>query len=269
MVYRVKENFIISEINPFTNMPYDSSWIIYQLTESPDYMMINGGADSTVYTLKVSKKYPQWKMSVFDFLTFQKTYNKNIILSISDQDFEDAESCYSNHKYNDNFLRSYESEVLIHSTTLENWERIERDGCLKSWNMLKKSVETWEDTPVGKLLGDPDDFSDFIMFSGGSNISGEIVVLSKQQGKITMDQNMKYKPGARLYFDAEKIAKDGLLIRDGCHLKVKEKLPLNPYLIWVANWQSVGLEENLSTPKEFAQLSNDTFTKLFKRGSFI
>ena len=81
MVYRTKENFIAKKINPFTNKPYDSSWILYQLTDSHDYEIMNGGED--VYTLKVSKKYPQWKMSVFDFLQFQEAYNKNIIPSIS------------------------------------------------------------------------------------------------------------------------------------------------------------------------------------------
>ena len=46
MIYRTKENFIENNINPFTNMPYDSSWIIYQLTDSIDYQMINGGRDN-------------------------------------------------------------------------------------------------------------------------------------------------------------------------------------------------------------------------------
>ena len=71
-------------------MPYDPSWIIYQLTDSGDYQIMAGSESSGVYALKVSKKYSQWKMSLFDFLQFQETYNKNIILSISDEDFEAA-----------------------------------------------------------------------------------------------------------------------------------------------------------------------------------
>lgn len=268
MIYRVKESFIESKINPFTNTFYDSSWIIYKLTYSTDYYMMNGGGNNTAFTLKVSKKYPQWKMSVFDFLQFHETYNKNIILSISDEDFEEAKACYSNHNYNENFLRSYEPDVLIHSTTFINWKKIENDGCLKSWNILRNSNLIWETEPIGKLLGDPDDFSDYIMFSSGS-ISGEIVVLSKQQGKITMNQDMQYEPGARLYFDMKKIAEDGLLVRDGCHLKVKDKLSLIPYLLWVANWQSVGLNNTFSTPKEFTELSNNTFNKLYSKNVII
>ena len=263
MVYRVNEKFEITDINPFTNKPYDSSWIIFQLTNSNDYQMFNGGNQS-VYLLKVSKKYPQWKFSIFDFVQYQESYNKNIILSISDDDYIEANIEYRNHKYNDNFLRNYEPEVLIHSTRQENWNKIKIDGCLKSWNILKNENPEFEKEPIGKALGDPNDFSDYIMFSGGG-ISNEIVVLSKQQGKITMNQDKEYVTGARLYFDINKIAKDGLLIRDGCHLKVKDKLPLDPYLIWVGEWESIGLKSNISTPKEFTELSNLTFNKLFNK----
>lgn len=263
MLYLVNEGFNETEVNPFTGRPYNDSWIIFSLTNTNDYHILNGGSNS-VYTLKVSKHYPQWKMSVFDFLEYQNTYNKNIILSISAEDYEAANKQYGNHHYNDRFLRDYEPDVLIHSTTQKNWARIESEGYLKSWNRLKSERINWEVFPIGRYLGDPADFSDFIMFSGGG-ISSEIVVLSKQIGKITMDQDMQYITGARLYFDVKKIAADGLLIRDGCHLKVKDTLPLDPYLLWVGTWRSVGLSTPLSTPKEFTELSNSTFNKLFNK----
>ena len=77
-----------------------------------------------------------------------------------------------------------------------------------------------------------------------------------------MDIDVEYKTGARLYFDAEKIAKDGLLVRDGAHIKVKDFLPLEPYLIWVGTWDSVGLKSQISTPRIFAELSNKTFESI-------
>ena len=46
-----------------------------------------------------------------------------------------------------------------------------------------------------------------------------------------MNQDMAYNTGARLYFDNKKIAADGLLIRDGIHLQVMDRLPLEPYLL--------------------------------------
>lgn len=71
-----------------------------------------------------------------------------------------------------------------------------------------------------------------------------------------MDINAEYKTGARLYFDAKKIAEDGLLIRDGCHMKLKDALPLTPYLIWAATWDKIGLSSPISTPKIFSEAAD-------------
>ena len=129
--------------------------------------------------------------------------------------------------------------------------------------MLKREKATWEKEPIGQQLGDPDDFRDYIMFSDGA-VSGEIVVMSKQYGKIVMDQDMQYETGVRLYLDVKKIAEDGLLIRDGIHLKVKDTLPLQKYLLWYADWVRSGLDTNISTPKEFTEKSNRMFRQLFE-----
>lgn len=262
MIYKVEEGFTENEINPITNMPYDNSCIIFCLTTSDEYQMLNGGSTKFAYTLKVSKNYVNWRMAVVDFIKFQESYGKNIILSISDGDLKEAKMYYKGHHYNDKYLREYEPDVLIHSTTSENWANIQKDGCLKSWNILKSEQVNWECSPIGSCLGDPIDFSDYIMFSSGA-ISSEIVVLSKQNGEIVMNQDMQYKTGARLYFDIKKIAQDGLLIRDGCHLKVRDRLQLQPYLLWIADWKSVGLENEFSTPKEFTGKSNTKFNHLF------
>ena len=77
-----------------------------------------------------------------------------------------------------------------------------------------------------------------------------------------MDIDAEYRTGARLYFDAEKMAKAGLLVRDGAHVKVKDYLPLDPYLIWVATWDKVGLESQVSTPRIFTELSDEKFENI-------
>ena len=143
---------------------------------------------------------------------------------------------------------------------MNSWEQIKRDGMLKSWNILKIEKVIDEEQPIGIKLGDPMDFSDYIMFGGG--VTGEIVVNSKQQGKIVMDTNAEYHTGARLYFDAKRMAQDGLLVRDGCHLKVKDRLPLEPYLIWVATWETIGLASQLSSPKIFAEQADKQFESI-------
>lgn len=262
LIYRVEEGFTETEINPITSQKYSDDWVAFCLTTSDQYQIMVGGGSNSIYTVRISKNYQQWKMSLMDFIQFQESCNKNILLSVSNEDFEEAKSAYNNYCFNDSFLRDYEPKVLVHSTTLSGWQYIKKDGYLKSWNILKGERESWEDSPIGSQLGDPTDFSDYIMFSGGA-VAGEIVVLSKQNGKIIMDQDMRYIPGVRLYFDAKKIAEDKLLVRDGCHLKVKDKLLLEPYLIWVADWKTIELESEFSTPAEFTVKANNRFNEIF------
>ena len=78
-----------------------------------------------------------------------------------------------------------------------------------------------------------------------------------------MDTNAPYSPGARLYFDAEKIAENGILIRDGVHYKVKNILPLKDFLLWTATPESIGFLGKRITPRQFADLSDNIFNKQF------
>lgn len=253
MIYRV-DNFIENNINPITKSEYDSSWLVLVLSSDMDTAMIVGANNGCAYTIKISKQlHDDWKMAVGDFIGYCNSNNLNGIIAITEDEYNDVQSYYVGHGYNETNLRDYEMPILIHSTSMENWRQIQKDGMLKSWNRLN----VFEKEPIGKQLGDPVHFSDYVMFGGG--VSGEIVVNSKQSGKIVMDIDAEYKTGARLYFDAEKIAKDGLLVRDGTHMKVKDSLPLEPYLIWTATWDKVGLESQISTPRIFAELSDEKF----------
>ncbi len=260
MIYRLDE-FIENCTNPITNQPYDSSWVIWQLTDSNDYKMMVGSFNNCAYTVKYSRFFDGWEMSVCDFIEFSRNQNKNIILVISEKDLITAKKKYHGHSFDEPILRDGEPIYAVHSTSLENWEHIQKDGCLKSWNILKAENAISEEKPIGSILGDPKDFSDYIMF--GKDIAGEIVVNSKQQGKISMDENAEYLTGARLYFDIKKIAADGLAVRDGAHLKVKDTLPLFPYLIWTATWKNTGLKSRISTPKIFCEKANQAFNKRF------
>lgn len=262
MIYRL-DRLAENSINPITGQTYDDSWIILMLTDSPDYQQMCGSNRSCAYTIKISRsKYTNWKMAVGDFIGFSEANEKNAVLVMTEADFKAAESHYKGHRYDESFLRDYETTVLIHSTPMNSWEQIKHDGMLKSWNMLKSEKDIAEGRPIGVWLGDPMDFSDYIMFGGG--VTGEIVVSSKLQGKIVMDTNVEYLTGARLYFDAKKMAQDGLLVRDGCHLKVKDMLPLKPYLIWAATWETIGLASQISTPKIFAEQADKQFQSISK-----
>ncbi len=259
MIYRLDE-FTENDMNPITNMRYDDSWIVFVLTDSKKYNMLVGCDKGCAYIVKFSRyANVDWRLSLCDFISYNEEQNKNIILVLKSEELEEARKIYVGHSFKEKTLRDNEPKVLIHSTTLENYEQIKKDGILKCFNRLSFSEE-----PIGAKLGDPKDFRDYIMFYSGGT-AGEIVVHSKQAGEIIMDENSEYIPGARLYFDANKVAADGLLIRDGCHLKVKNELLLSPYLIFTATKESVGLSKSSSTPKEFSEMSDKLFWSLFNK----
>ena len=257
MIYRV-DNLPGNKINPATGQKYNNSWIIFALTSGADYRTITGGGNEGVYSIQLSKVLNEdWQFAVGDFIGYCEANGLNGILAMSETDFEDAKRVYADHHYDEPILRRGEPSVLIHSTTAESWNSIQHDGMLKSWNKLKKNNAIAENCPIGAELGDLAEFSNYIMFGGG--VSGEIVVSSRLSGFINMDINAKYHTGARLYFDARQMAQDGLLVRDGAHIKVKDALPLEPYLIWVATWDKLGLESPVSTPKIFAETADKQF----------
>ena len=57
------------------------------------------------------------------------------------------------------------------------------------------------------------------------------------------------------------LADDGLLLRDGEHIKVKNYIPLDKYLIWYSTTEKLDLSKK-STPKEFFEMSNNKFFAL-------
>lgn len=246
-----------------TQMEWDNSWIVLILTDQITQEMMVGSENEGPYTIRVNKNLnDHWAFTVGDALGYCEYEGKNIILAMEESDFQKMAKVYQNHCYNEAGLRDYEMKILVHSTTRKSWENIQKDGKLKCWNLLKKEQVLKEVHPIGFELGDPEEVSDYIMF-GGFGVSGEIVVSSKQSGYINMDGDVEYETGARLYFDADKIAQDGLLIRDGAHIKVKEMLPLEKYLIFAATWDNVGLPNRISTPYTFAKKADDRFKEQF------
>ncbi len=257
MIYQV-DKLKDNKTNPVDNNKYDSSWLILTLMDSDENAAIVGADNGGAYTIKISKSANKnWQLAVGDFMEYCNANHFNAVVEISQEDYNYVLNAYNGHSFREQTLRDYEPRILIHSTTIENWILIQRDGMLKSWNRLKKEKQILEEQPIGIQLGDPTSFSDYIMFGGG--VTGEIVVNSKQSGKIVMDIDTEYQTGARLYFDARKMAEDGLLVRDGCHQKVKEVLPLEPYLVWAATWDKIGLSNAISTPRKFAEASDKQF----------
>lgn len=226
------------------------------LTDSTEYRQYNC-VENSIYTLKISKSYEYWYYDVCDLIDFYSDTDIEILLDINDSDLEWARSLYGDHKYFEKMLREYESDVMVHSTTKDNAISILAENKIKSWNMLSAEKPNWEKKAIGLLLGDIKDFSNYVMLSGITQ-NNEIITASKVNGVINTDINQTYIAGARFYLDAKKLANDGLLLRDGAHIKVRDYIDLQKYLIWYATPEILGIDEN-TTPKDFFELSNEKF----------
>jgi hypothetical protein len=231
------------------------SKVTFKLIDKADFQLCTGRDSKGEFGIIVTKECDEWAYRLFDFIGYETDIKNEYRLEVTDSDYEEAKNTYGNHSFTDCFLRSYEPKMLVHSTTKESYGKITRDGCLKSWNMLS----THSTPPIGQLLGDPPDYSDFVMLSSGG-IAPEIVVQSKQNGEIVTNQDAAYTPGVRMYFDAVKIAGDGLIVRDGAHLKVKDKLPLAPYLQIAVTTEILGLPQ-ITTPKIFSEKADEIYLR--------
>lgn len=247
----------LTEHNPFSDDgKYDSDWVSIRVSRSR-YIMPE---TKFVYGCVIGKKTDFWEYRVMDYINYNLMYNRNVIFIGSKRTYKKALKKYRNCSVCDKALRPYEERFVVHSTTKENYEKMVSQGCIKSWNILKSENTDFEKEPIGTLLGDPEDFRDYIML--GVGVQCEIVVLSKQHNKLCYDVNEEYTPGARLYFDAEQLAENGLLVRDGLHYKVKDRLPFE-YAVFIATADNISINGRI-TPETFSRSADETFERIVK-----
>lgn len=245
------------EKDAFLSYADHSDWVYFRLSND-ETKVFSGKGDSDIYQLIISEKYDNWEYRVMDFIHYIESTELNGAIEITEEKLSIAKFKYGSHMFNESFLREYEPNVLIHSTSLKSWDSIQKNRCLKSWNSLHKAGLITKKNPIGKLLGDPVEFSDYVML--GSGLTCEVVVSSSNKGEINCDIHAIYEPGVRLYLDARLLASDGLLIRDGAHLKVKDKLEYEKYLLFVATSENVDVNQKEWTPKAFSDKADQVFT---------
>lgn len=230
-----------------------------ELNESRDRINTTFDKDGK-YCIYMSSSFENWEYRLMDFIGFNIKHNIPYELNVDDAQLEYAKSVYGLTNFNDP-IRKYEKNVLVHSTTNESWKKIQKSMIIKSWKKAKDDGDLEEIEPIGVLLNDPVEFRDYVML-GGFNHYNEIVVMCKQLGKLIYDENKSYEPGARIYVDAEKLANDGLLLRDGIHLKVRSELDLKKYMI--ASITPKDLENMRFTPLTFSNKADKLFKNKFR-----
>lgn len=215
-----------------------------------------GLSEDGIYHIIMSERFDENLYSIMDAITFNKSIGKEIILNVKHNFLNKARKLYSGHSFNEP-LRDYEKNYLIHSTSLKSFENIKRDNKLYSFNKLSDNFFRGQE-PFGKFLGDPDTLRDYILFSS-NKYTPEIVIASKEQGKLVQNYETKYKTGVRMYFDAKKMFDDKILLRDGLHYMVYKELPLEKYLICKVDSKKLGLAKECLI-NEFVDRADEFFS---------
>lgn len=144
------DNFVEDKINPITGCAYDASRQVLMLTESNQYKILVGSKNGGPYSIKLSRiQCRKWMLRVGDLIDFSEKNGKNVILVMPETDYLTMQSAYAGHAFQEKSLRWYEPSVLIHSTGMENWISIQKDGMLKSWNKLHAEGKISEEAPIG------------------------------------------------------------------------------------------------------------------------
>jgi len=214
------------------------------------------------YSITLNPNAEDFAYHVADFIRYENAHGRKVRFKPRKFDPSDALKSVPD---SGSVLRPDDPKFVVHSTTLKAYEKILKDGQLKSTAQLRK--EGAAQHAIGFLpLGEPPDYLDYVMFAGfdryGAASSCEIVVNSHLHGKPCFDTDVPYQPQARMYFDARKIIADCLAVRDGTHtLKVYGTLPLEGYLLRAIFATDVALPDGAEhwTPALFTEAANALF----------
>lgn len=116
-------------------------------------------------------------------------------------------------------------KFLCHSTSIESMIEILKDGELKSLNLLIREGKVIN-TVRGKLM-EPEESNMHIDFCTPESLSSELVIASRQYEDIFSMNNIRYKPGVRMYFNLEELIENENKVVDGLHtLRIRNRLSL-------------------------------------------
>jgi hypothetical protein len=249
--------------NPFTkDGNYGQKWTSFCILDRSGDRVFVGRGTNGLYSYRLSRDVKNMEHKLADFLRYENAHGRNVILSFPrDIDTE----AFANESISETpeaaVIRENDPKWVVHSTNLEAWKQIQRDGELRSLSRLLKEGKKVK-TIGFHALGEPSEYADYVMLGSIYNRGTEMVLSSNMKGRICLDENMPYEPGVRLYFDNHAIIRSSLGVRDGEHIiKVHDHLPLKPFLLMAVGINDVDPERKVKewTPKKFVEVANKIF----------
>jgi len=216
--------------NPFSADGSYHGWSCFRLTGAEDDWVRNGCEPNGLYVASFGARCEHLARRLGDFLRYEGGVGRSVIVSGTAE--TPAEALVAEalaFPVEPAAIRADDPRWMVHSTSLEAWKAIQACGELRSFARLRADGER----AIGEvLLNDPPDYAEHVALGLIENIGPEFVLACRQAGRMLPSPDTAYTPGVRLYFDAHQIIRAGLAVRDGLHpLKVRDRLPLNPYLV--------------------------------------
>ena len=257
MIYFADLDWFPTNDNPFTsNGEYGANWSAF-IYDNKIESFTNVYNEALLYVLRFSPSADKEHIRLFDFLYYESIYGRNVIIKLSEgisrekilEEYDEASREIT--------FRVTDENYMVHSTPLANWNSIQNENALLSPNILKNNGKAVTEIGIKDLL-EPLDYSDYVMLGELEGCS-ENVVNSRQKGYVCIEPDSIYTPGVRLYFDTRKIINDKISVRDGLHLlKVKDRLPLKPYLVKAITTDNF-IKDIVWTPSLFTKMANELF----------
>lgn len=225
-VFLAPEGYLEDAPNPFTrDGAYDRTWTIFIADPGVRGMLFQRKSSHGCYVVAATPEYEHFDDLMSDFLHYETGQGRKVIFVTDGHSHEKLAVLAPIPR---NLFRPYDPRFLVHSTPLDAYAKILRDGMLKSPARLAREGASVE--PIGLApLGEPEDYLDYVMFAPGG-VTPELVVNSRLCKNINCDPNAAYQPQARMYFDARRLIEDGRIVRD-VGMKVYDGVQLAEYLV--------------------------------------
>lgn len=237
-------------------------WSLVVLLDRDDDQFFNGRGRLGTYSVRCGRRTSQLTARLADFIRYENHWHRQLLVAAEyPTDLRELVNHALTTTPSPELPRETDPEVIVHSTTAERWPAIEQAGQLVCAADLRAAGQHFPALAF-ETFGEPAEYAQFIHFSALGVPNGEVVVLSHQRQAIVTDLDASYEPGARLYFDARRLVRDRLHVRDGLHvLKVHRELPLAPYLLAAITPAQLVQEGREWTPRTFATAADRAFAR--------
>jgi hypothetical protein len=256
------------EQNPFSaDGSYTNLWSCFSLKGGPGGGFFTGRTKSGCWLAKFSTGVTDVGQRFLDYTQYENHHGRTVIFDVpEDIDpnvfIEQAKVAAIDAIH----WRQSDPEYVVHSTTIDSWNRIRNDNELRSVNLTasRSRPSTTSKNEVEEYVSkEPPEYGDYIMF-GTAGSTPELILASYAAGRFVLDEDVPYSPGVRIYVNNREIVTEGFCTRDGIHTtKVYQRLALQRYLILAITVADLPGSSDVETwtPRKYSEQADILFQK--------